>query len=113
MQEGASAYLRRQFTTLAVFVVLAFLLLFLLPGQTTGVTQDRPVGLLPRRRRLLRARSATSACGSRSRGNLRVAAAAAGVRAAATRRMRIAFRTGGIVGMFTVGLGLLGASSSC
>jgi K(+)-stimulated pyrophosphate-energized sodium pump len=27
--------------------------------------------------------------------------------------MRIAFRTGGTVGMFTVGLGLLGASSSC
>src|SRR4051794_9772020 len=33
VQEGASAYLRRQFTTLAGFVVLVFLLLFLLPGD--------------------------------------------------------------------------------
>src|SRR6202023_1982113 len=42
------------------------------------------------------------------RGNVRVAAAArdAGERSA----MRIAFRTGGVAGMFTVGLGLFGAA---
>ena len=42
------------------------------------------------------------------RGNVRVAAAAkdSGEHAA----MRIAFRTGGVAGMFTVGLGLLGAA---
>ena len=34
VQEGASAYLTRQFRTLAVFVVLAFVLLFLLPADT-------------------------------------------------------------------------------
>ncbi|MGH3366416.1 MAG: sodium/proton-translocating pyrophosphatase, partial [Nocardioidaceae bacterium] len=33
VQEGASAYLTRQFKTLAVFVVLAFALLFVLPGD--------------------------------------------------------------------------------
>ena len=33
VQEGASAYLARQFKTLGVFVVLAFLLLFILPGD--------------------------------------------------------------------------------
>src|SRR5262245_36202463 len=34
VQEGASAYLNRQFRTLAVFALLVFLLLFLLPGST-------------------------------------------------------------------------------
>lgn len=33
VQEGASAYLTRQFKTLAVFAVIAFGLLFLLPGD--------------------------------------------------------------------------------
>src|SRR5436190_3485838 len=33
VEEGAQAYLTRQFKTLAVFAVLAFLLLFLLPGD--------------------------------------------------------------------------------
>src|SRR5262245_26094448 len=33
VQEGASAYLNRQFRTLAVFAALVFLLLFLLPGS--------------------------------------------------------------------------------
>src|SRR3978361_2010570 len=37
VQEGAAAYLRRQFTTLAVFAALVFLLLFLLPADTGGV----------------------------------------------------------------------------
>ena len=42
------------------------------------------------------------------RGNVRVAAAA---RESGERRaMRIAFRTGGVAGMFTVGLGLFGAA---
>ena len=36
VQEGAAAYLSRQFRTLAVFVVLVFLLLFLLPGRRRG-----------------------------------------------------------------------------
>ena len=43
------------------------------------------------------------------RANVRVAAAAREP-AAATQGMRIAFRTGGVVGMSTVGLGLLGAA---
>ena len=36
VQEGAAAYLRRQFTTLAPFAVLIFALLFILPADTTG-----------------------------------------------------------------------------
>ena len=57
------------------------------------------------------------------RSNVRVAAAAreatpaegepaADLTAVSHRAMKIAFRTGGVVGMFTVGLGLLGAASS-
>jgi K(+)-stimulated pyrophosphate-energized sodium pump len=34
IQEGASAYLNRQFRTLAIFAVLVFFLLFLLPAET-------------------------------------------------------------------------------
>ena len=37
VQEGASAFLKRQFQTLGVFAVLAFGLLFLLPADETSV----------------------------------------------------------------------------
>jgi K(+)-stimulated pyrophosphate-energized sodium pump len=106
VEEGARAYLRRQFTTLAGFVVLVLLLLFLLPGDT-GVRVGRSLFFV------------VGAVFSASIGyfgmllavkaNVRVAAAAreAGGRDAG---MRVAFRTGGTVGMATVGLGLLGAS---
>ena len=42
VQEGASAYLNRQFRTLAVFVVLVFALLFLLPGDS-GIRIGRSI----------------------------------------------------------------------
>ena len=44
------------------------------------------------------------------RANVRVAAAREGKPGGKTKAMRIAFRTGGVAGMFTVGLGLLGAA---
>jgi K(+)-stimulated pyrophosphate-energized sodium pump len=44
------------------------------------------------------------------RANVRVAAAARDGAGSETVAMRIAFRTGGVAGMFTVGLGLLGAA---
>src|SRR5262252_648814 len=45
VQEGASAYLTRQFKTLGVFVIIAFVLLFLLPVNEggTGVRVGRSV----------------------------------------------------------------------
>ncbi|MFZ5870468.1 MAG: sodium-translocating pyrophosphatase [Actinomycetota bacterium] len=106
VQEGASAYLNRQFRTLALFVVLVFGLLFLLPGDGE-IRLGRSVFFV-----LGAAFSATIGYLGMSlavRANVRVAAAAreAGGRDAG---MRIAFRTGGTVGMATVGLGLLGAS---
>src|SRR5207247_9919626 len=45
-----------------------------------------------------------------TRANLRVAAAARESEGGREKAMQIAFRTGGVVGFFTVGLGLLGAS---
>src|SRR3954470_24639598 len=105
VQEGAAAYLSRQFRTLAVFAVLVFLLLFLLPGSgevrfgrwlffLIGAAFSAAVGFI----------GMTLA----TRANVRVANAAntVGTKPA----LRIAFRSGGVVGMFTVGLGLLGAT---
>ena len=43
MEEGAQAYLARQFKTLGVFVVIAFLLLFALPADDTAVRIGRSV----------------------------------------------------------------------
>jgi len=106
VQEGASAYLTRQFKTLAVFVVLAFALLFVLPAEELSVRVGRSVFFV-----LGAGFSAAigySGMWLAVRANVRVAAAAReGGRDLA---MRIAFHTGGTVGMATVGLGLLGAA---
>ncbi|MBV9204962.1 MAG: sodium/proton-translocating pyrophosphatase, partial [Actinobacteria bacterium] len=46
VQEGAAAYLRRQFRTLGVFVVIIFFVLLLLPADTTGVRWGRSIFFL-------------------------------------------------------------------
>jgi K(+)-stimulated pyrophosphate-energized sodium pump len=107
VQEGANAFLGRQFRTLSVFAVIVFGLLFLLPADggfnvklgrslffLLGAVFSALVGFI----------GMTLA----TRANLRVAAAAqeSGTKPA----VRIAFRSGGVVGMITIGLGLLGAS---
>jgi K(+)-stimulated pyrophosphate-energized sodium pump len=105
VEEGAQAYLARQFKTLSWFVVLVFGLLFLLPADT-GVKVGRSAFFV------------VGAVFSASIGYLGMSLAVkANVRVASAARdgnreagMRIAFRTGGVVGMATVGLGLLGAS---
>src|SRR4051794_14773036 len=105
VQGGAPAYLNRQFRTLVWFVVLVFLLLFLLPGDS-GVRVGRSIFFVV-------GAVASALIGYLGmwlavRANVRVAAAAR--ESGRDEGMRIAFRTGGTVGMFTVGLGLLGAS---
>ncbi|CAM3347589.1 sodium-translocating pyrophosphatase [Stackebrandtia soli] len=110
VQEGASAYLKRQFRSLGIFVVVAVILLWLLPVH--GTDNETMVKL---------GRSAFFVVGAgfsafigwagmslATRANLRVAAAAR--EGSRTGAMQIAFRTGGVVGFLTVGLGLLGAS---
>ena len=106
VEEGAHAYLRRQFRTLVIFVVLVFVLLLFLPADTAAVRWGRSGFFV-----LGAAFSAAIGYLGMSlavKANVRVAEAAR-----TTGRddgMQIAFRTGGTVGMFTVGLGLLGAA---
>jgi len=106
VQEGAAAYLSRQFRTLAVFAVLVFALLFLLPAHDTNVRVGRSVFFLVGAgfSALVGFIGMTLA----TRANVRVAHAANTT--GSKRALRIAFRSGGVVGMFTVGLGLMGAS---
>jgi K(+)-stimulated pyrophosphate-energized sodium pump len=105
VQEGAAAYLSRQFRTLSVFVAIVFVLLFALPGET-----DIKIG---RSIFFLVGAGFSALVGYNGmwlavRANVRVAEAAR--KKSAERAVKIAFRTGGVVGMTTVGLGLLGAS---
>ncbi|MBV9092869.1 MAG: sodium-translocating pyrophosphatase [Streptosporangiaceae bacterium] len=106
VQEGAAAFLRRQFQTLAVFVAVIFFILLLLPADGTSVRWGRSIFFLVGA--LFSSLTGFVGMTLTTRGNVRVAAAAreAGERPA----MRIAFRAGGVAGMFTVGLGLLGAA---
>jgi K(+)-stimulated pyrophosphate-energized sodium pump len=106
VQEGASAYLRRQFTTLAPFAVIIFGLLFILPADNTASRIGRSVFFLVGAG--FSAFVGFAGMTLATRANVRTAAAAqaSGVKAAT----RVAFRSGGTVGMLTVGLGLLGAS---
>src|ERR1700751_5757987 len=46
VQEGAAAYLRRQFRTLAVFVVIIPFVLYVLPADGTGVRWGRSIFFL-------------------------------------------------------------------
>ena len=106
VQEGASAYLARQFKTLAIFVVIVFFLLFALPADSTGVRIGRSAFFVVGA--LFSAGIGYLGMSLAVRANVRVAEAARlGSR---DDGMRIAFRTGGVVGMATVGLGLLGAA---
>ncbi|MFZ9836692.1 MAG: sodium-translocating pyrophosphatase [Candidatus Nanopelagicaceae bacterium] len=105
VQEGAAAYLARQFKTLSYFVVIVFLLLFALPGDM-DVKIGRSIFFL-----IGAAFSATvgyQGMWLAVRANVRVAEAAR--QGSAVNAVQIAFRTGGVVGMLTVGLGLFGAS---
>ena len=106
VQEGASAYLRRQFRTLAIFVIAAVVVLYFLPGDL-DVRIGRSIAFLAGA--VFSASIGYLGMSLAVRANVRVAAAA---REAGGREtgMRLAIRTGGTVGMVTVGLGLLGAA---
>jgi K(+)-stimulated pyrophosphate-energized sodium pump len=112
VQEGASAYLGRQFRTLSVFAVAAFFLLLLLPVHASEDFSSLTLRI---------SRSVAFLAGAvfsaligylgmwlAVRANVRVAAAARSE--GRDPAMKIAFRTGAHVGMATVGLGLFGAA---
>jgi K(+)-stimulated pyrophosphate-energized sodium pump len=105
VQEGAAAYLARQFRTLSYFVGIVFVLLFALPGD-----MDIRIG---RSIFFLMGAGFSALVGYNGmwlavRANVRVAEAARNKNG--EKAVQIAFRTGGVVGMTTVGLGLVGAS---
>src|SRR5215471_10693286 len=108
VQEGAAAYLRRQFKTLGVFVVVIFFVLLVLPADSTSVRWGRSAFFLVGA--LFSGLTGFVGMTLTTRGNVRVAAAARAADGGERRAMRIAFRTGGVAGMFTVGLGLFGAA---
>ena len=105
VQEGAAAFLSRQFRTLSYFVAIVFVLLFALPGDAE-IRIGRSIFFL--------IGAAFSALVGYNgmwlavRANVRVADAARNKDG--QKAVQIAFRTGGVVGMTTVGLGLIGAS---
>lgn len=111
VQEGAAAYLTRQFRTLGLFAVGVFFLLMLLPAEGWDERIGRSVFFLVGA--VFSAITGYTGMWLAVRSNVRVAAAAraggTGPEASHT-AMRIAFRTGGVAGMFTVGLGLFGAA---
>jgi K(+)-stimulated pyrophosphate-energized sodium pump len=117
IQEGALAYLRRQFKTIAVILIPLAVLVFLTsthvlkPDGTTALSFAqsgiyRTLAFLAGG--LLSGLTGFIGMSLAVRGNVRTAAAAkTGSLPAA---LKVAFRTGGVAGMFTVGLGLLGAT---
>jgi len=112
VQEGAAAYLNRQFKTLSVFVAIVFFLLFALPAHDDmghsliSIRIGRSIFFLLGA--LFSAGVGYNGMWLAVRANVRVAEAAR--QNSSENAVKIAFRTGGVVGMTTVGLGLLGAS---
>jgi K(+)-stimulated pyrophosphate-energized sodium pump len=112
VQEGASAYLGRQFRTLSVFAVAAFFLLLLLPVHASADFSSLTLRIC-RSVAFLAGAVFSALIGFLGmwlavRANVRVAAAARSE--GRDPAMKIAFRTGAHVGMATVGLGLFGAA---
>ncbi len=117
IQVGAWAYLKRQFRTIGMILVPVGAVVFL-----TSVAIEKPNGesaLSFVSSGLYRTISFVLGCVASgltgyigmtlaTRGNVRTAAAAR--RGSMRESLQVAFRTGGVAGMFTVGLGLLGAT---
>ncbi|MDH5290738.1 MAG: sodium-translocating pyrophosphatase [Acidimicrobiia bacterium] len=120
IQEGAMAYLRRQFQTIALILIPLVIVVFV--TSTEVIKPEGAVGsggLSFIQSGLFRTLAFLVGCGMSGltgfigmslavRGNVRTAAAAQSGSLPAA--LTVAFRTGGVAGMFTVGLGLLGAT---
>jgi K(+)-stimulated pyrophosphate-energized sodium pump len=117
IQEGASAYLRRQFKTIGVILIPLAVVVFI--TSTSVLKPDGSEALSFAQSGFFRTLAFIAGCfmsgltgfigmGLAVRGNVRTAAAARSGSLPAA--LKVAFRTGGVAGMFTVGLGLLGAT---
>ncbi|MSX82198.1 MAG: sodium-translocating pyrophosphatase, partial [Actinobacteria bacterium] len=124
IQEGAMAYLKRQFRTIAVILIPVAVVVFLTstkalqPEDMRGLTGSAGLSSMAsagtfRTLAFIAGAFMSGLTGFIGmslavRGNVRTAAAARNGSMADA--LRVAFRTGGVAGMFTVGLGLLGAT---
>jgi len=121
IQEGALAYLKRQFKTIAVIIIPLAIIVFVTStsivrtlddGSTVESLSFLQAGLWRTVAFILGciASGLTGYIGMTlaTRGNVRTAAAA--LSGSMPKALTVAFRTGGVAGMFTVGLGLLGAT---
>src|SRR5438093_7576053 len=113
IQEGSRAYLNRQFRTVGIFILLLTVGLFFILPVPSGTAHGAMFVRFGRSLAFILGAGFSAITGFTGmwlavRGNVRVANAAreSGLR----RALRLAFRTGGVAGMFTVGLGLLGAT---
>ncbi|MCC6437631.1 MAG: sodium-translocating pyrophosphatase, partial [Acidimicrobiales bacterium] len=120
IQEGAWAYLKRQFKTIGIILVPLAIVVFVTSVKVVkpeeaggGVALSQAASGAFRTIAFIMGCLMSGLTGYigmtlATRGNVRTAAAAkTGSMGAA---LKVAFRTGGIAGMFTVGLGLLGAT---
>ena len=104
IQEGASAFLIREYRVLALFVVIVFIVLLVLGFTVDG--QEWQVGIAY----LVGAfcSGSTGLIGMRIAVNANMRTAAAATRAL-NPALRVAFSSGGVMGITVVGVGLLGA----
>ncbi|HDQ26627.1 MAG TPA: sodium-translocating pyrophosphatase [bacterium] len=115
--KGAKAYLARQFKTIIWLVIGLMVVLFATTAidPSLGLTEDQVLKVkIGRSLAFFLGALASALTGLVGmilavKGNVRVAAAA--VNKGKAEALTIAFRTGSIAGMFTIGLGLLGATS--
>jgi K(+)-stimulated pyrophosphate-energized sodium pump len=113
IQVGASAYLRRQFSTLGIFLAALTVVLFFALPVPENASHSEFALRFGRSIAFILGAGFSALTGFTGmwlavRANVRTANAAreSGLR----RALKIAFRAGGVAGMFTVGLGLLGAT---